>query len=386
MADGDNELLVDSKSRLSLLAFAATVKNRAAVVLKEFLVDDTGLVADEKGRPFANQIIASLIKTEAVYKSSYSKSSNTNVKRRFEPGSEWLYYKFYCGSKSSDKILTDMVLPLAEKWQQEKIIDKWFFIRYHDPGFHLRVRFHLADSSNTDRILKEITAATEKHGWNAFITRTQLDTYHRELERYGPDCIEMAESLSHTDSLNTLRFLQNTEGDERENTRWLWGIAMTDSLLNAFEFTEKQKQLLTHQLSCNFSKEFKAGKNLFLQINKKYNRNRDKIYNILTGNNDCGIEGSDFIKAEVAVFRKQIRPVCLKIRNLLKDKQQTGLFLNIAGSYVHMSLNRLFPVQARLHEYILYEFLNRYYTTAIFVRKQQSSPQHPTYYQIPLNT
>jgi thiopeptide-type bacteriocin biosynthesis protein len=67
----------------------------------------------------------------------------SKIKRNFIVGEEWLYYKIYCGNYTADKILINEVQTIVNKLFRKKLIDQWFFIRYYDPDFHLRIRFHL---------------------------------------------------------------------------------------------------------------------------------------------------------------------------------------------------------------------------------------------------
>ncbi|WP_392348660.1 lantibiotic dehydratase C-terminal domain-containing protein [uncultured Polaribacter sp.] len=53
-----------------------------------------------------------------------------NAQRTFVIGDKWLYYKIYCGVKTADMLLLEVIKPLTEQLIEEKIIDKWFFIGY----------------------------------------------------------------------------------------------------------------------------------------------------------------------------------------------------------------------------------------------------------------
>lgn len=373
LADNDNELLVDTASRLSLLTFAQAVKNRRTVLLKEFLFDTSGAVTDENGRLLINQFIASLVKKEKVYTSNqYNRMGaikhDTAVRRKFEPGSEWLYCKFYCGSKSADKILTGLIAPLAEQWQRDGLIRKWFFIRYSDPSFHLRVRFHLNDPANTGLLLAALNNETGNRELAGFIWKMQTDTYQRELERYDAACMELAEELFYQDSLSTVKFLAGTSGDDRETIRWNWGITMADALLDAMAFPLESKQIFFHQLKDSYGLEFNADKNLLLQINKKYNAYKPLIKNLLSAVPEAPDETHTWIKNEATAFKTQVQPLVQEVRLRLQNRYSQQDLYNLAGSYVHMMLNRLFPSESRFQEYILYEFMNRYYLSTL---KQQ---------------
>ncbi|WP_127138032.1 thiopeptide-type bacteriocin biosynthesis protein [Flagellimonas oceanensis] len=69
-----------------------------------------------------------------------------NTIRNFALGSEWLYYKIYIGPQTGDALLSQAIKPLVSNLIGRKLIDKWFFIRYTDPDFHIRIRLKISDT------------------------------------------------------------------------------------------------------------------------------------------------------------------------------------------------------------------------------------------------
>src|SRR5205085_2084502 len=60
-------------------------------------------------------------------------------RRTFTPGSSWLYMKAYSHPALADRLLVDTLAPRLRRWA--KAVDgEWFFLRYSDPEFHLRLR------------------------------------------------------------------------------------------------------------------------------------------------------------------------------------------------------------------------------------------------------
>jgi len=53
------------------------------------------------------------------------------IQRKFLLGDAWLYYKIYCGARTADMLLTDMIAPLVAELKKQELIEKWFFIRYN---------------------------------------------------------------------------------------------------------------------------------------------------------------------------------------------------------------------------------------------------------------
>ncbi len=383
LVDSDNELLVNSNNQLSLLAFAKTIKNRSTVTLKEFIPGQATQINCDHDGVLVNQFIATLLKTENVYTPGAQPQavSPRKQKRKFEPGSEWLYFKLYCGAQSAEKLLTGIVKPLTDKWMRDNLIQKWFFIRYNDPSFHLRLRLHLINNNNTGSIMNELAEKIMEAGLSEFIWKTQVDTYLREVERYGPGSIELSEELFYHDSLNKLRFMELAEEHEREIIRWQWGLAMADALLNAFELTLQRKQSFLHRVKESFKKEFNTDKTLLSQINKKYESNKTIIRSIISKLN-CDLNDSTaLIIAEANKFLENNKFLVSKIRNAIPYDEDLSSPEKLIASYLHMMFNRLFPSEARLQEYILYEFLNRYYLS-VLKQTGSSMADHPSLHKV----
>src|SRR5205807_369586 len=120
--------------------------------------------------------------------------------RNFLPGSEWLFAKIYASPSNADRLLLEVIKPLIEKIMAAGEADSWFFIRYADPQWHLRLRFHGSPATLTARVLPALWQALEEHRRQGKIWRMQLDTYEREIERYGGlDGVQVAEHLFQID-------------------------------------------------------------------------------------------------------------------------------------------------------------------------------------------
>lgn len=104
------------------------------------------------------------------------------MKRKFYIGSEWLYLKIYTDEIHSDDILTRVVLPSFYSLKRDKFIEEFFFIRYFDPDFHIRIRFKLTDSVYCFDIIKIINLKVKKFIKNGYVWNITLDSYERELD------------------------------------------------------------------------------------------------------------------------------------------------------------------------------------------------------------
>ena len=70
------------------------------------------------------------------------------IRRTFIPGGDWVYFKLYTGAKIADIIIKNELGKYIFELKQNDIIDKWFFIRYFDSEFHIRLRIHLKENQS----------------------------------------------------------------------------------------------------------------------------------------------------------------------------------------------------------------------------------------------
>lgn len=361
IAEGDNELYIDTSKALFVEVFEAAIKNKNSLILKEYLWEDTIPIKDAQGNTMANQLVATLIREKSIYNHKASRVKETSLQRTFSIGSEWLYLKLYCGAKSADLILEEGIAPLLKKAKARGWIDQWFFVRYNDPNYHLRIRFHLKDKKYLQRVVKLVDTYIKPFEQKSLIWKLQTDTYKRELERYGYEAIEPSELLFHYDSQMYLDFLDSIEGDERESIKWVWGIKSIDSLLTLAGLSLKGKKELLESLRNSFANEFKMDQALKSQLDKKYRESRGQIVNFLTKN----VSTNNINEA----YNNEISECLRQIESIINEK---GVYIETLGSYIHMMVNRLISSGQRLHELLMYDFLHRYYTSVIAQSKNKS--------------
>lgn len=286
-----------------------------------------------------------------------------STKRIFIPGSEWVYFKIYAGYKSIDNLLVHKIPPVVKELKKNGLIEKWFFVRYGDPDPHLRIRFLLKNKQDSSKILDLLYMKLNYLISHNLIWKIQIDTYNRELERYGNDLIEESETLFFHDSECMLSIVEKLSIYQEENFRWMIALKSVDSLISDFSLDLQHKQELMNDLSISFKNEFGFNQYNSKQFNVKFRENRNIIENVL----------NDKISNEY--FRKLCKPIKkrsehlspiidqlhLKLRKHRKNKQTNKLL----SSYIHMSLNRLFISKSRIHELVLYDFLKRYYISEI---------------------
>ncbi len=287
-----------------------------------------------------------------------------NIKRKLIIGDEWLYYKLYTGPKSADYVLTELVKPVSEYLLSNEIIDKWFFIRFGDPDLHIRLRFHLTEKDSIISIIRIVNKEVRDLIDENIIWSLQVDTYQREIERYGMNTMEISEDIFFHDSVMVVNMLDMIEGEEGERIRWLFGLRAIDSLLDDFDFSLENKSDLLKKLKDSFADEFGMNKDLRVQLDKKFRNERPSIQDVLDRNKDAYSEMFPLFK--LLDKKSKLTRDFLGGITKLRESNELRLPLNsLVSSYIHMMLNRLFKSKQRVHEMVLYDFLYKYYKSAL---------------------
>ena len=373
--EADNTLLIDLNNELSINLFISLIKKRSFALIQEFLHDsDSAIVRDANGDSYNNEFIAVLYKEKKeepdanlnlLYRNGYF--SNVNIVRSFSIGSEWLYYKLYCGVKSADKLLIEVIQPFVNKLLEEKLIDKWFFIRYADPDAHLRVRFHIPKEENLGKVIRLFGNQIDFYHKSKVIWKVQADTYQREVERYGANTMELSEDMFYFNSAYIAEILgylyKNRSG---ENLRWMLGIVSIDRLLGCFNYSIDKRKKFTETLKENFFNEFGAGRSLKRQLDKKYRIYDTKVNKML----ETGETLDPTLKQIILKNVNRISPIVEQIFEIKKRNKLEISTDELLSSYIHMMINRLIGSDQRLHEMVIYDFLWRQYRSKIARRSK----------------
>lgn len=293
-----------------------------------------------------------------------------DTKRSFVPGDEWLYYKIYSGPKTADMVLTQVVQPVAEALLENGVIDHWFFIRYRDPKLHLRVRFHIKDANRQSEVLNAMGGLLGDYMAKDLIWKVQMDTYQREIERYGARSIDLCELIFFEDSKMIASLVDLTEGNEGEELKWLFSMRATDELLELATFTEEGKLHLMESMKESFANEHNMDRNLKKQLDSLYRSKRHNIdtFMKMTVTNNDELAPLLYILEEKSAA---LRPVMQEVVRRYKDKELEMPIDDLMRSLIHMLMNRIFRDRNRLHEMVLYDFLYRSYKSDWARKKYQ---------------
>ena len=285
------------------------------------------------------------------------------MKRNFITGSEWLFYKLYCGYGTGDELLREIVGPLSEAFVANGQINGWFFIRYADPEPHLRWRLHFSDLSQMGLVENLIEQALRPYIESRQVNRVMTDTYKREIERYGEQTMELCEALFCNDSVMIAKMLATIDQmPNKETYRWLFSMKAIDVLLSDFGYALASKHELSKVIADAFGREFGIMETTIQQFSDKYRQTKNQIFRFMHEEDGASKELYDLIKDKSG----KSKTVISKFHQFCPDQNRLD---EIMHSLIHMTMNRIFIAQQRKHEVVLYGFLERYYRSEIAKEK-----------------
>lgn len=146
-----------------------------------------------------------------------------------------------------------------------------------------------------------------------------------------------------------------------ESQRLYFACALVHRMFDQWQlpFAERERMLAICRDA--FSSEFRADKQLLVQLDQHYRLYRLLVHDALT----------TFVASpERLQYEQHTRELVARLRNTITDGQQTDELLI---PLLHMLLNRIFPTENRRHEYVVYHLLLKEYTS-LLKRNRQSIP------------
>lgn len=380
LIEGDKELVIDTGNDLSLKMFAFTIRNKKNIQLTEFLFKSgNALIKDDNNGVYTNECIAFLKSNKPninkypnhLFVKPAKKIFNKKIQRKFILGDEWLYYKIYCGVKNADFLLTEIIASHIDELIKSKLLTSWFFIRYNDPEFHIRLRLKLVDVNSIGKIIIKINSILKPYIENNIIFKLSTDTYNREIERYGGCSIKIAEHFFYFDSKATVQMLGFIKNYPDKNIRWLYAIICINEIFDSFSLTIEEKEKIARSLYVSFFSEHKGNKKLKIQLDNKYRKSKHLI--------DTYINPTELLKKDLSGLfniieerNSSLNPIFRELE-FLKRSKDLQIDLNaLLSSFIHMTLNRVFISKPRSNELVIYYFLAKFYQSKTIINKMNN--------------
>lgn len=366
-AVADNVLTLDLHNPFMVNLLLAETQHQRYVLLKESLVMQyQSYVSNDEGS-FAHEIIVPLVNNAAVAEQVLHQNPqvqlNSTIVRRFQPGSKWLSIKLYAANSTAEQMLLEDIKPLIEKMRLQQSFEQWFFIRYADPDWHIRLRFY----GNPEQLYSQLLPQLQQclSGWVSCnkLHRLELFTYEREVERYGGEQgIVFAEHIFMADSDIILQGLELIS-EYGESVRWRLALQLSDALQEGFGYSLPEKLTLISELRQKFGQEFQEHTHLRNQLGKKYREQAHYIRHDFAANQP-GSNHTQLTK-QLSELRQRyiqtLKPVAEQIKQLQHTGSLTCSLNTLLASLLHMLNNRVFKAYGREQEFVVYDFLRKRY-------------------------
>ena len=120
------------------------------------------------------------------------------------------------------------------------------------------------------------------------------------------------------------------------------------------------KYRIINDLHVSYNNEFNLNKPLKLQLDKKFRMYRNNINEILNPQDVKGVH----LDSIWELLNKRSNAMKNNISSI-KSKLTEDQLVSIIKSHIHMIVNRLFRSKQRIHELVIYYFLDKYYKSEI---------------------
>ncbi|MBK7652702.1 MAG: thiopeptide-type bacteriocin biosynthesis protein [Flammeovirgaceae bacterium] len=219
------------------------------------------------------------------------------------------------------------------------------------------------------KVTQRLTEHLQFYLSSNLVWRSQVDTYKREIERYGSENIENSEMLFILIQRLQLTFCRYWKA-MKVMTFWQFALKGVDDLLDCFGFGKQEKIEFAALLSHSFKKEFNVDNPESRKLlGSKYREVRSKVNLALQDELPAEHEYHEVWK--IFNDRKKKLAPCVDHINLLEITNKLSVpKADLLASYIHMFLNRFFRSKQRLQEMIIYDLLHQHYKSQLGREKQ----------------
>ena len=351
LTEGDNRLLLDveDSDHLALLqsSLAKLPTDNHVLTLEEALPGpEEAWVHDEQDRPHVAEFVFTLERNGEVRVGPEGKNSRESLeavsRRGNHPrptveltdrikavGDEWLFFKLYTPASHHDDLMALIWEALSPALAAS---DAWFFLRYADPDPHLRLRLRGRENWLLGEALKMFIAHLNGAVEQGILQKYSLDTYEREIERYGGYAGMIAsERLFHLDSVFVLDLLSLVRDQRAEFDRLSLTVASVDYLLRSLHIDIDGRRQLYRRLRNGQQAMQRLDEGALAQ---EYRAARPRLWSALastgSSNHNC-----------FRRFSSAVEPVYQKFRVLRDNNELMQPLERILSSHVHMHCNRM---------------------------------------------
>jgi lantibiotic biosynthesis protein len=272
----------------------------------------------------------------------------TGVRLR-PPGSDWLYLKLYGPRPFEDELIAGPLASFGEFATGAGLSDGWFFLRYADPDSHLRVRFHGEPAALLGPLLQQVCDWAGELVADGPCTRFALDTYEREVERYGgEDGMLAAEAIFVADSPAVAGLLRLSREGALTPDRTALAVLSIDDLLQSLGLDAELRAQVYRDAAPPARHD-----------GEEYRRRKAELRQLLGRAEPVAQSPGDDALAELLRARRSaLGPAAALLGSLERDGRLDRSRGQLCRSYIHLHANRLLGTDLQ-HERLVLQLLRR---------------------------
>lgn len=337
-------------------------------------------------------------------------SSHPGSHGQLQPDRTWLYVRLYCQQREmADTILSGLVHPVEEELRRRGLISRFFFIRYVEGGYHLRLRFYGERQALPGAVrpylneqiaffftqqgyqlgepLDQGPAGTDDEQWQPWkphsfkrpVPSYEYDRYEPEIERYGgPDGLQVSECHFQQSSYTALRVLEHerTHASPRQNALLL----LLEATAAAFGLSNRQKMEAFQAQYLYWTQSSWLKPDHLRQFDQEYEHYRQPLQRLIPI--DAASATAHRSRATwnsiVQRWQSEMRGIYALLTDLERRARLSTSIPELMIYYIHMLCNRLgiFPPEEACLAYMLYRSYAEQLGLPFGISMKQESPQH----------
>jgi class I lanthipeptide synthase len=260
------------------------------------------------------------------------------------PGSDWLFVKLYGARDDEENLLTGPIHGFCQFATGSGLADRWFFLRYSDPDSHLRLRFGGSPARLVTELFPRICEWTGELVAAGSCLRVAVDTYEREIERYGGlAAMEAAETLFAADSAAVVELLRLARGDLATIDRTALALLSVDGLLASLGLDAARR---LEWYRAQVDAKHASGDDY---------RARQSALRRLLGDpaSRLGEPGGEALERVLSARAAALAPVAARLRELAEADELDAPLERLCESFVHLHANRLLGAGPPTEQHVL---------------------------------
>lgn len=370
---GASSLPIDLQNPLGVECLVSELKDRGRAWLIEVVPESTngavqgpeGLYQHELVIPYTRRLPSQSTQRppESMTVAANGPASGNTPARVFPPGSEWCFLELYAAPSLHDEILIHVISPQTRSLLNSRVIDSWFFIRYEDPTPHLRLRLHSRSNAEAKLAADLLCSSFAPLVERGQISRVVINTYHREVERYGGvHGIALSEQLFFCDSEYCLELLQLQSDNGAFGAapyRWKAALMGMYSLMLDFGLDQPAMLEFLNNHTRRAANRYAASKQAKVALDRKFRDLRGELEKLLGEDNTIAQD----VRSVREILRSRSLRLAEPVRHLAALEAKGWLnqgMTDILGSVLHMHANRVLCTATNPQEFVLYELLKRH--------------------------